>query len=120
MFYSIAENEDYISGIPCQKFKFQRKLGYQKKCGYFRIIDDSLTEDEEHFSVSLKVENPYSVTGINRATVTIMDATASSTEATTTIEDTTEAESGQCISISQLFHTNLSTTKYYYELYKCY
>jgi len=52
-----------------------------------------LVENQEEFSVSLKVDSPYSVTGVSRATVSIGDASSTKTvptEITTAMDVTTD------------------------------
>ena len=55
-------------------FKFNRKVGIQKECAYIRIVEDFIEEDNEQFYASLSSPDPQVVFGIQKATITIIEA----------------------------------------------
>ena len=81
MYYFLITTEpsDFIFASPkCEPFKFERKKGTQKKCAFIRIVEDSIKEGNEQFSVSLEHIDPYVISGgIDKATVTIIDSPTS-------------------------------------------
>ena len=77
IFFYVVEIGDFIIDTPeCLLFKFTRKAGIQKECAFIRIVEDSIKEGNEQFSVSLSSFNSQVVFGTEKATITIVEEDA--------------------------------------------
>ena len=91
----VSENNDFVIGEPdCLFLKFTRRIGKQKKCAFIRIVDDSVQESAEQFSVLLTSVDPHVTFRTREATVTIVEDSTPATPAPTEETATSSKLSG--------------------------
>ena len=79
-----TEGLDYLPlSSECRTLEFTLSNGLQEQCSYIEILDDSIIEGDEFFTLKLSSANPQVILARSEATVTIVDDDDNATTPTT-------------------------------------
>ena len=69
-----TEGMDYLpASSDCSTLKFTLSEGLQTRCSFIEILDDSIIEGDESFTLKLLSTNPQVTFAISKAIITIVD-----------------------------------------------